>query len=111
MAVSKNPGAGCHVPLQGAFPTQGSNPWPQHWQADSSPLSHQGSPEVRLDLQNSLHILSLIQCVLEEKTLRILAVSPRVTFEKGLPTDSSLVYGKELAGRKGKTHLPRCRQG
>ena len=27
------------------FPDQGSNPCFQRWQADSSPLSHQGSPE------------------------------------------------------------------
>ena len=28
----------------GIFPDQGSNPWPLHWQADSQPLRHQGSP-------------------------------------------------------------------
>ena len=28
----------------GIFPDQGSNSYPLHWQADSSPLSHQGSP-------------------------------------------------------------------
>ena len=28
----------------GIFPVQGSNPCPLHWQADSQPLSHQGSP-------------------------------------------------------------------
>ena len=27
------------------FPDQGSNPCPLHWQADSQPLRHQGSPE------------------------------------------------------------------
>ena len=26
------------------FPVQGSNPCPLHWQADSQPLRHQGSP-------------------------------------------------------------------
>ena len=26
------------------FPDQGSNPYPLHWQADSQPLRHQGSP-------------------------------------------------------------------
>ena len=26
------------------FPNRGSNPWPLHWQADSYPLRHQGSP-------------------------------------------------------------------
>ena len=28
----------------GIFPDQGPNPCPQHWQADSQPLRHQGSP-------------------------------------------------------------------
>ena len=28
----------------GIFPVQGSNPCPLHWQADSQPLRHQGSP-------------------------------------------------------------------
>ena len=28
----------------GIFPVQGSNPYPLHWQADSQPLRHQGSP-------------------------------------------------------------------
>ena len=29
----------------GIFPDQGSNPCPLHWQADSQPLRHQGSPK------------------------------------------------------------------
>ena len=29
----------------GIFPDQGSNPCPLHWQADSQPLHHQGSPQ------------------------------------------------------------------
>ena len=37
-----------HVPscsaACGIFPDQGSNPRPLHWQADSQPLRHQGSP-------------------------------------------------------------------
>ena len=28
----------------GIFPDQGLNPCPLHWQADSQPLCHQGSP-------------------------------------------------------------------
>ena len=31
----------------GIFPDQGSNPCPLHWQADSQPLRHQGSPPQR----------------------------------------------------------------
>ena len=32
----------------GIFPDRGSNPCPVHWQADSQPLRHQGSPWVIL---------------------------------------------------------------
>ena len=32
--------SGCHFPLQGILPTQGSNLRPLHWQADSLPLHH-----------------------------------------------------------------------
>ena len=41
----------------GIFPDQGSNPCPLHWQADSQPLRHQGSPRF---LFLSLLILSSI---------------------------------------------------
>ena len=40
----KTIGMGCHFLLQGIFPTQGLNPSLLHWQVDSLPLSHQGSP-------------------------------------------------------------------
>ena len=33
----------------GIFPDQGSNPCPLHWQADSQPLRHQGSPVCTLN--------------------------------------------------------------
>ena len=36
-------GPSCSVAC-GIFPDQGSNPCPMHWQADSQPLCHQGSP-------------------------------------------------------------------
>ena len=36
-------GPSCFV-ARGIFPDQGSNPCPLHWQADSQPLRHQGSP-------------------------------------------------------------------
>ena len=32
----------------GIFPDQGSNPCPLHWQADSQPPCHQGSPNTAL---------------------------------------------------------------
>ena len=37
-----------HSTACGIFPDQGWNPRLLHWQADSLPLSHQGSPEVLL---------------------------------------------------------------
>ena len=44
---SENTGTGCHFPFQGIFPTQGLNPCLLcllHWQVDSLPLCHLGSP-------------------------------------------------------------------
>ena len=35
----------------GIFPDKGSNPSPLHWQADSQPLRHQGSPHVFILIQ------------------------------------------------------------
>ena len=40
----RNTGVGCHFLLPGILPTQGSNLHLLHWEADSSPLSHLGSP-------------------------------------------------------------------
>ena len=43
----KNTGVDCHFLLQGTFWTQRSNPYllhPRHWQMNSLPLSHLGSP-------------------------------------------------------------------
>ena len=40
----------------GIFPDQGSNPCPLHWQADSQPLHHQGSPSRFLLVINFIHI-------------------------------------------------------
>ena len=42
-------GASCSAAC-GIFPDQGLNPCPLHWQADSQPLRHQGSPPEYLDL-------------------------------------------------------------
>ena len=37
----------------GIFPDQGSNPCPLHWQADSQPLRHQGSPKMLVLIRES----------------------------------------------------------
>ena len=42
----------------GIFPDQGSNPCPLHWQADSQPLRHQGSPHISFEV----HILCYWLC-------------------------------------------------
>ena len=39
----------------GIFPDQGSNPCPLHWQADSQPLRHQGSPLIYYLIQLFIH--------------------------------------------------------
>ena len=44
-------GPSCSVAC-GIFPDQGSNPCPLHWQADSQPLHHQGSP--------CFHVLAIV---------------------------------------------------
>ena len=43
----------------GILPDQGSNPCPLHWQADSQPLRHQGSPVISLK-NNKKYIYPLI---------------------------------------------------
>ena len=48
---------GCHLLLQGIFPTQGSSPCLlglPHWQVDYLSLSHQGSPYILLMLNTGL---------------------------------------------------------
>ena len=45
----KNTGLGCNVPLQEIFLTQGLNLHLLHWQVDSLPLSHQGSPYLLIE--------------------------------------------------------------
>ena len=42
----------------GIFPDQGSNPCPLHWQADSQPLCHQGSPG-KLKFKRGLSIMAV----------------------------------------------------
>ena len=48
MEFSENTRVGHHFLLQGIFPTQGPNSGLLYWQADSLPLSHLGSPLIRL---------------------------------------------------------------
>ena len=55
----------------GIFPDQGSNPRPLHWQADSQPLRHQGSPKVTIKQSwNSMLMVSNHPPWVIEKGLR-----------------------------------------
>ena len=45
-------GPSCSV-AYGILPDQGSNPCPLHWQADSQPLRHQGSPSLTFEQRTS----------------------------------------------------------
>ena len=49
----------------GIFPDQGSNPCPLHWQADSQPLRHQGSPVFNVS-SHFLYLCILYICFLPE---------------------------------------------
>ena len=44
----------------GILPDQGSNPCPLHWQADSQPLRHQGSPRFLTDARTSGNAVRLL---------------------------------------------------
>ena len=56
----KNTAVGCRFLLQGIFPTQESSPCLLHWQANSLPLSHQGSPQYPLDSQKQIIVGSAV---------------------------------------------------
>ena len=57
-------GPSCYAAC-GIFPDQGSNPCPLHWQADSQPLRHQGSPWVYVFWFNiwSPNFFLPVQCI------------------------------------------------
>ena len=67
----------------GIFPDQGSNPCPLHWQADSQPLRHQGSPSV------SIFCCLCLWCCIQE----IMAKSNAMSFSPVFPFKSFIVLG------------------
>jgi len=56
--LGKHTGVGYHFLFQGIFLTQGSNPRLLHCQADSLPLSHQGSPSQILGSNIQMNFLA-----------------------------------------------------
>ena len=85
---SKNSGVGCHFLLQGVFQTQGSNSCLLHflhWQVDSLPLSHLGSPGVSLLIPNSWFIFQRLSShtpfLKSVRQLSVLMMCPFVIFK------------------------------
>ena len=58
----------------GIFPDQGSNPCPLHWQADSQPLRHQGSPYDHSYTSLAAHMSAFLLCIY----LRVPSLDDRV---------------------------------
>ena len=50
----------------GIFPDQGSNPCPLHWQTDSQPLRHQGSPYFYLFIYLFIYLFLAMLCGLRD---------------------------------------------
>ena len=63
----------------GIFPDQGSNPCALHWQADSQPLRHQGSPEVSL-LPHHIKVMGISMASHDDVSLAYLAETALVSF-------------------------------
>ena len=59
-------GVGCHFFVQEIFLTQGLNPHLLHWQVDSIPLHHLGSPALQLELSNSDKEREMFQKIIKQ---------------------------------------------
>ena len=49
-----------HSAACGIFPDRGTNPCPLHWQADSQPLRHQGSPSLDTFILHNLGLCLIL---------------------------------------------------
>ena len=56
----------------GIFPDQGLNPCPLHWQADSQPLRHQGSPPNKKNFLTVANFRTNLECSHQKKFLAFL---------------------------------------
>ena len=88
-------GVSCHFLLQGMFLTQGWNPCLLHWQADSLPLSHLRSSQVRIQF-SSVQSLSHVQFF----------VTPWIA---ALQASQSLVKLMSIESVMPSSHLILCR--
>ena len=62
----------------GILPDQGSNPRPPHWQADSQPLRHQGSPSLYFFINSARFGFSLF--FFSPQFLRMEVIDPRACY-------------------------------
>ena len=90
--IGKNTGVGCHFQLQRISPIEGSSQSLEHWQADSLPLSHQGSPFLPSVQFSSVQLLSRVRLFATAWTVAHQA-SPSMLFSRqeywsGLPFPS-----------------------
>ena len=101
----------------GIFPDQGSNPCPLHWQADSQPLHHQGSPGVTF-LKAVKVLCELCSCAnLNCRSKHCLTCSSykeiRISCEASLLilmlAASTWVCRDSFPGTRGSSHLPPAR--
>ena len=89
----KNTREVCHFLLQGIFLTQEWNLHLLHWQADSLPLSHLGSPQSHLILNYSICCLGDSHCQAKVSGLGRACLSQRKILV-------SCIIRKDLAGRR-----------
>ena len=71
---------GCHFLLQGIFPTQGWNLHLLHWQKDSLPLSHQGSPGLALTMGEKWELKSLPRSFAVRQPLAVMDILTLMLF-------------------------------
>ena len=80
-----------HSTACGILPDQGPNPGPLHWQADSQPLRHQGSPHQVI----SNHVFFDLSQVLTHHILWTLYIS--TTWEPVKNADSQYLHFKRIS--------------
>ena len=115
---SKNTGVGCHFLPQGIFLTQGSNLSLLHWQANSSPMSQQGSPRLWVAMVK-LEFDKVWKDAMERhyytlQALRVRSSDRQTQISRSIPACPSppeldhqlLPVDRSLQGTWSSTHLP-----
>ena len=89
----KSTGVGGHFLLHGIFLTQRSNLCLLHWQVDSLPLTHQGSPEIR-DVEPEIKLPTPTGSSKKQESSRKTSTSALLTMPKPLTAWITTNYGK-----------------